>query len=182
MLAIDVLELLAAFLLAIEQVQDGNPDNVLLQVRVDAGNGHADAPVTLRHRAAELNGGQDHERKHGQNDAGQRPAQLPHGEDHETECQHVSENRHQARREQLVEHVDVGGDASDQAAHRVVVVERDVQLLQMGHHFPPQIEHRFLADVLHDVHLGELEQEDAEKGGQIEQGHLGETCQRIGGQ
>ena len=109
-------------------------------------------------------------------------AELEHREDHEAEREQVAQNRHQAGGEQLVEDIDVGGDARHQAAHGIAVVEGDVEILQVGHQLAAQVEHGLLADVLHDVHLGEFEQEDTEQGREIEHRHLGESGERNRGE
>ena len=67
--------------------------------------------------------------------------------------------RDHAGGEHLVQRVDVGGDARDQAADGVLVEEGDVQALQVAEDLAAQIEHDFLAGPLHEVGLQELEQE-----------------------
>jgi len=105
---------------------------MLLQVRVDAGDGHADAPVTIRTVRRT-------EPWHDQNGStaahAVMRAQLPHGEDHEAECQQVRQNRHRP-------------DANSSLSTSTSVVTRvtsrppgcghrsDVQLLQVGHQLP----------------------------------------------
>ena len=48
-----------------------------------------------------------------------------------TSVNSVTEHRHHAGREELVQRVDVGGDAGHEAAHRIPVVKPHVQLLQI---------------------------------------------------
>ena len=91
---------------------------------------------------------------------GQQRAELEHREDDEAQHQQIAENGDQAGGEQVVQHVHVGGDARDQAAHGIAVVESDVELLQVRHQLPAQVEHGLLADALHQVHLPEFEHED----------------------
>ena len=134
---------------------------MLLQVRADARDRHANAPVALRHAAAKHHRGQDHERHHGQHDRGEQRAQGEHNRENEHQDEHVAQDRHQARCKQVVEHVDVGSHAGDQAADRVAVVEAQVQPLEMRHQLAAEVEHGELADVLHEVDLAELEQERA---------------------
>jgi hypothetical protein len=82
--------------------------------------------------------------------------------------QHVPENRHQPRREQLVQHVDVRGHPGHQTANRVAVVEAEVELLQVRKHLHPQVEHHPLPGDLHGPCLHVLEGERGEKRHQIE--------------
>src|SRR5581483_5598675 len=55
-------------------------------------------------------------------------------------------DRREAGGEQLVERVDVGRKAGDDAAGRVSLIERDRQLLDMGEEERPQVEQGALAD------------------------------------
>ena len=58
-----------------------------------------------------------------------------HRDDDEAEHQQIAQDHEQAGGEQLVQRIHVGGDAGDQAADGVVVVEGQIQALQVGHHF-----------------------------------------------
>jgi hypothetical protein len=78
-----------------------------------------------------------------------------------------------ARSEKVVQHIDVGGDSRDQAAHGVAIVEGDVQALEVRHELLAQIEHGELAGVLHEIGLRESEDERAEQYAEIEQAHGG---------
>ena len=84
--------------------------------------------------------------------------------------------------EQVVEHVDVGGDARHQAADRIAVVEGDVEPLQVRHQLAAQIEHGELAGVLHQVRLRELAEEGADQHAQVEQTDAGQAVPGIGRQ
>ena len=56
-------ELLARFLLAVEELHDGHAADVLLQESVDPGDGGANAAVGVAHVIAEEIGEQNHERQ-----------------------------------------------------------------------------------------------------------------------
>ncbi len=155
-IAIDLLEFGAAARLAIEELQDGDAADMLLQIRIDAGDGHANPPIALLHGAPELHGHQHHQRHHRQQERGHARTQFEHRYDDEAQHQQVAQDHQQAGGEQLVKRVHVGGDARDQAAHRIVIVEGKVQSLQARHHFAPQVEHGFLPHPLHDELLAEV--------------------------
>ena len=182
MLAVDAVEFPRAAPLAIEKLQHHDSGDVLLQVGVDLGDGHADAPVALRHAAPENQRGADYERHGGHQDAGEQGAQPVHDGDDETEHQKVAQDGDEAGGEQIVEHVDVGGDAGDQAAHGVAVVEGQVETLQVFHELLAQVEHGELAGPLHQDGLGEFGDEGAGQHDEIEQRDAGEAGPRVGRQ
>ena len=179
---VDFFELFVSALLAIEKLQHHDAADMLLQIGVDAGDGHANAAIALGDGPAEERRREHDQRQDGYHDRGQRRAELEHGEDDEAESEQVAQDGHEARGEELIEDVDIGGDARDKAADGIAVVESDIELLQMRHQFAAQVEHGLLADVLHDVHLGELEEEDPEQGGEVEHRNLRESGERVGGE
>ncbi len=143
--AVDFLEALVGFLLAVEQLQDDDSGDVLLQVGIDLGNGDADAPVAFAHRFAEQRSRVEDERQHGEGDQRQPPAHVEHDGENAGEHEDVFEDRDHARGEHFVERVDVAGDARDQASNGVVVEERNVQPLQVAEDLRAQIEHHLLS-------------------------------------
>ena len=70
--------------------------------------------------------------------------------------------------EHLIQRVDVGGDARDQAADRVLVEEADVHALQMAEDLAAQVEHDLLAGPLHQVGLGEFQSEAEQQQSKID--------------
>ena len=96
MLAVYLVELLLALAFTIEELQHDNADDVLLQVRVNARNGNADAPVAERHRTPEQYRHEHHERHHRQHERRQSGAQTEHNEHDEAESECVAQNRDQA--------------------------------------------------------------------------------------
>ncbi len=73
--------------------------------------------------------------------------------------EHVLEDRDHARGEHFVQRVDVGGDARDQPADRILVEEADVHVLQVAEDLAAQIEHHLLSGPLHEVGLHEFQRE-----------------------
>ncbi len=169
-LAIHGVEFTRAALLAVEKLQHRDARDVLLQIRVDLGDRHADAAVALAHAAPENTRREYHERHGEHHDEREHGAQPQHDEDNECERQHVAHNRDQARCEEVVEHVHIGGYARHQPAHRVAIVKREVEPLQVLHQLLAQVEHGKLTGVLHDVGLGELRDEVACQHRQEDQG------------
>ena len=113
------------FCLAIEDLHHAHAGDVFLQERVDARDGGADAAVGVAHAVAEEPGGHDDERAAPRSVARREPP--VHVEKH-TRPMHASRKTSltmvdDARGEQIVERVHVGGDARDQAADRAAVEE-----------------------------------------------------------
>ena len=79
------------------------------------------------------------------------------------EREHVAEDRHDAAREELVEHVHVARHARHQPPDGVPVVEADVDPLQVPVDLHPQVVHDALADELHRVGLRVLEREGSDE-------------------
>ncbi len=97
--------------------------------------------------------------QHGEGDQRQPPVHLQHDADDAGEHEDVFEDRDHAGGEHFVQRVDVGGDAGDQAADGILVVEADVHALQMAEDLAAQIEHHLLPGPLHEVGLQEFQQE-----------------------
>ena len=129
---------------------------MFLQVGVDLRNGDTDAPVALRHAAAEHRRGKDDERHGRQHNRGKQRAEIEHDGQDEDQRQKIAQNGYESRGEEVIEHVHVGGDARHQPAYGIAVVEREVQVLQMFHKLLAQVEHGKLPGVLHGVHLYKL--------------------------
>ncbi len=86
-----------------------------------------------------------------------------------------------ARSEHLVQSVDVGGDARDQPADRILVVESDMHALQVAENLAAQVEHHFLPGPLHEVGLQELEHEGEHQQAEINCRNLRDPVQRPAG-
>ena len=142
---------------------------MFLQVGVDARDGHADPPVALGHRAPENRRRQNDQRHRQQHHQREPRAHAEHDGHNQRQHQHIAENGHQTGSEQVVEHVYVRGDARHQPAHRVAVVESQIQPLQMLHELLAQVEHGKLAGVLHQIGLSEFANERPRQPGQVQQ-------------
>ena len=79
----------------------------------------------------------------------------------------VAEHRHHARREQVVQRVDVRRHPRHQPADRVAVVVGHVEALEVPVDLRPEVEHDALPGVLQHIGLHELQregrQQDAEE-------------------
>ena len=103
------------------------------------------------------------QRQHRQRDQRQLPVHAQHDGDDSGQHEHVFEDRHHAGGEHFVQRVHVGGDARDQPAHGILVVEADVHVLQVAENLVAQIEHHLLPRPLHEVGLQIFEQEAEDK-------------------
>ena len=103
----------------------------------------------------------DHQRHHGQHEAGEGHAEAKHRKHDEAEGEDIADDGHDARSEHVVQCIHVGGDAGDQTSHRVAVVVREIERLQMRHQIAAQIEHGPLAGLLHEPGLAEVGEERA---------------------
>ena len=77
----------------------------------------------------------------------------------------VVEDGEDAGGEHLVEGVDVGGDAGDEAADGIAVEEGGGHALQVAEDLRAHVEHDLLAGPLHEVGLEEFEEEGEEERG-----------------
>ena len=142
-----------------EQLHRGHPGDVLLQEGVDARDPHAHLAVGVADVATEPLRDQHDQRQHREGHDGQPPVH-PHQHHHDAgQGEHVAEDGDHARGEQLVEGVDVGGDARHQPAHRVAVVVAQAEALQVLVDLQPHVVHDALAGVLHQPGLRELQDE-----------------------
>src|SRR6185369_3854757 len=95
--------------------------------------------------------------------------------------EHVAEHRDDARREQIVQDVDVGGHPGHQTADRIAVVEPQVQALQVAVNGHLQVEHDALAGELHRPGLDVFGGKRGHQDGQIEQRDPVEPIEAAGG-
>ncbi len=157
----------AGFLFAIEELHDAHAGNVFLKIGIDAGNGGTYAAVGVADEQAEEIGDDEDEGEDGEGVEGEAmvDGKKPAGEDREEE--EVVDHGDDAGGEKIVEGVDVGGNAGDQAADRVAVEVRHGQTLNVAEDRGAHVVHGLLADALHDADLDvlgeEVEDEDAEE-------------------
>jgi hypothetical protein len=143
---VDSRESLGGRVLLAEQLDDADACDPLLEERIDPGKPRTDVPVRIADLAAEQNRRDEHERKDGKRNQGEPPVEQQHGRDDRTDREDVAEDRHDARREHLVQHFDVARDPGHQAPHRVSVEEREFQSLQAREYLSPEVQHHMLAD------------------------------------
>ena len=174
--AVDPLELLEVARLPAEELHGCHAADVLLQERVDAGDLNPYTAVRLARVHPEPVRHPGDGRQDGEGDQRQAPVH-PEQDDHDAgEHEDVTEDRYDPGREQLVEGVDVGGDAGHQPADRIAVVESEIEALEMAVDLHPQIEHDPLPHHLHRPCLHVLEHERA---GENEQKRQGDTIEAI---
>ncbi len=142
-------ELLARFFFVAEELHDAHAADVFLQEGVDARDGRADAAIGVADFVAEDPGGHEDERHHREGGQRQAPVHVQHDEDEDDQQEGIVDHGGDAGGEEVVERVDVGGDAGDQAADGAAVIEAHRQTLQMVENFLAQVVHGFLADLLH---------------------------------
>ena len=87
----------------------------------------------------------------------QLPVKPDHHRHNRQEGKEVAENGDDAGREQVVQHIHVGGDTRHHAAHRVAVVETQLQALQVAENLLAQVVHDFLSHQLHGERLDKLQ-------------------------
>ena len=138
---IDLIEACKVTLLATEQLHGGHAGDALLQKRVDPGDPRPHRPVGVTHVGPEPLRDQPDQWQH--REGHQRQPQVHDDEQHHdaNQGEDVSENRHHASREQVVQRVHVRGDACHEAPDRVAVVEAQVEPLQVAVHLHPDVEH-----------------------------------------
>ena len=169
MLAVDELEAAVIHVLAPKQLHRRHAVDVFVQERVDAGDPQADLPVGLAHVPPEPLRQDEDERQHREADqrkAPVHPQQRGHDAD---EHEQIAERRDHARREQIVDDVDVCRHSRHQPADRIAIVERQIEPLQMRVDLHAHVEHDALPDHLHHVGLGVLERERRNQHGQVDQ-------------
>ncbi len=179
---VDFGKLPVSALLAVEKLQNRHSADMFLQIGIDAGDGHANAAVGVANFVAEHFCSDRNERQHGEGDQRQPPVHFQHDDENAGEHEDVFEDRHHAGGKHIVQGVHVGGDAGDQAAYRVLVVESDVHALQVAEDLAAQVKHDFLAGPLHEVGLQEVEEKSEDQHAYVDGGDLRDAGQRPGAQ
>ena len=164
--AIDLVEPREVQRLAPEQLHGRHPGDVFLQERVDPRDQPADDAVGFADVPAEPLRDEEDERQHRERDQRQPPVHPQHHRHDADQREHVAEHRDHARREQVVQDVDVGGDPRHQPADRIAVVVAQIEPLQVAVDRHPQVEHDPLPGQLHRPRLqvlgGERDDQDQE--------------------
>ena len=149
----------AGFLFAVEELHDAHAGNVFLEIGVDAGDGGTYAAIGVAYEHAEEIGDDKDEGEDGECVEGEAmvDGKKPAGEDREEE--EIVDHGDDAGGEEVVEGVDVGGDAGDQAADGVAVEVGHRQPLDVTENRGAHVVHGLLADALHDANLDVLREE-----------------------
>ena len=145
-------------LLAIEKLHYAHAADVFLREAVDAGDGRADPAIALAHAVSEQARHDEDQRQNRECKQRQPPVDAQHHDGHDREREEIIDDSQDAAGEHFVDGIDVGGDACDQATHRVIVKEPDVHALHVAEDVAAQIEHDLLPGPLHQVSLNELKQ------------------------
>ena len=177
---VDQGEVVEGAALAVEELHDGHAGDVLLREGIDTCSGGTLATVAVADVLAEDLGDVEDRRDDRDGEQGEGPAHAQHDDDDEGEDEDVFEDGEDAGGEHLVEGVDIGGDASDEAAYGVAVEEGRRHALEMAEDLAAQVEHDLLAGPLHQVGLDELKTEGGQKGSEIDHGELGDAAYRRG--
>jgi hypothetical protein len=176
--AVDGVELLEGGALAAEELQHRHAGDVLLEVGVDARDLHPHPRYIWRARDAEPEGDRGEQRQDAEADQGQPPVEPEEHRDDAAEQHDVAEDRHQPGGEQLVERVDVGGHAGDQAADRVAVEVGERQGLQVAEDLAPQVAHDVLPHQEHQPALLVEDEEGGDQRGEVDGGDGGQPLAR----
>jgi len=103
---------------------------------------------------------------------------VQHDADDAGQDEDIFEDRDHASRKHFIERVDVGSDARDEAADRILVEERDVHMLQVPEDLAAQIEHHLLSGPLHGVGLDELQHKRKYQKPDVQSANLRDANQR----
>src|SRR5258708_777665 len=167
--AIALLEFVHGFAFAIEELDHAHAGNVFLKKSVDAGNGLADAAIRVADEFAKNHGDDQDAGKHRKRIEGKTAVDLEEQAGHDHEEKEVVNHGNDAGREEIVEGIDVRGDARDEPAYRIAIEVAHRQALHMAEYFAAHVVHGLLADALHDTNLDILGEEVEREPGQKEQ-------------
>ncbi len=130
-MGVDLLEVPSAGALASERLDDAHPGDVLGQGRRNEAEALPHVAVGPR-RADPEDGGRDrHRRHHAEGREGEAPVEVEEDRGRADEDQRVLDERRDAVRDQLVEGVDVVGQAADDHAGAVPLVVAERQALEV---------------------------------------------------
>ena len=160
-----------------EQLNRRHARDVLLQERVDSRDQAAHGPVGLADIAPEPLRDEEDERQHRERDQRQPPVHPQHHAHDAGQREHVAEDRHNARREQIVQHVHVRRHPRHQPADRIAIVVPQIELLQVPVDGHPEVVHDPLARQLERPGLEVFGAERGDEDRQVERGQPVESGQ-----
>src|SRR5215469_11716086 len=167
---VNVGKLAEGALFAVEQLQHQHPGNGFLQVRVDPGDGDADAAVGVAHLHPEDHRRPKNQRQDCERDQGQLPIHPGHDRDDADQHKHVLEDGNDSGGEHFIQRVHVRRNARYETTHRILVIEADVHPLQMAENLAAQVEHHHLPGPLHVIGLEEVTQKTEHQGTHVQSG------------
>jgi hypothetical protein len=148
-------------LLAPEHLHDADALQNLLQVAVHARETCAHGAVSAARAAAEHEAHADEERRAAQHDEREPPVQPEQEREAPDDLHEVEHEHDQARREHLVQVLDVARDARDERAGRPLVEEREVEALHVPEQARAQVGDHHLSGLVELRHL-EVAERDRE--------------------
>jgi hypothetical protein len=175
-IVVEGVELLEAAFLAREELDDHHPGERLLQVGVEARDALADQAIRPpRREAEEIDAEEEHGHEH---ERRRREARVDrhHDDDDPHHREDVHEDRHRARREHLVQHVDVRREPRHQTADRVAVEVAHRQPLDVGEHLDAEVGEAPLRDQHGQVVLGVEGHALADDRRDVEETHVAEAA------
>ena len=98
----------------------------------------------------------------------QLPVHIQHHHHDAQEREEIPEDRYHPGREEVVQHIHVGGHPGHQAAHGVAIEKGHFQPLQVQEDLLAQVVHHLLPHQLHGERLREFQQEADQHGGKEE--------------
>ena len=152
-LAVELAVLLEFPVFLAEQLHHRHADDVFLDEGVQHGDTGPHLAVDDAHSAFEDHGDGEQRRQNRERHERNTPVEVDEYTHDADEHENVAEDRDHARREQLVERIDVRGNAGDQTSHRILVEIRRVKLLQVRKDLTPHVGHDSLPGHVHDVDL-----------------------------
>ena len=144
-----------------EELHDAHSGDVLLEERVYPGDFHAHVAVRVARALAEPVRHPEHRQEDRERDRGERRVEGEEDGHDSREDRDVAEERDEARREELVQGVDVRREARHEPADGRPVEDGDVGALEVGEDPRPEVVHDALAHLRgprdHDHHEDERE-------------------------
>src|SRR6185369_1454741 len=168
--AVEPRKLLLLAFLPVEELDQVNTVDALVQEGVQIRQPRSHLPEGAAHLSPEGERYPDQERHDGEGYQGEVQVHPEHDADDPGQKHDVADNRDDPGGKHLPEHLDVAGQAGDQAAGRRPVEKRGGKPLHVGEEFNP--------DVLHDPLAEILEQPDLQKGKQRFCGYQEEEVER----
>src|SRR4029077_12706126 len=131
-------------------------------------DGGADVAVGVAHVMAEDEGDDQDAGQYSESVEREAPIDFEKHGGHDGEKEEVVNHGDHACGEEIVEGVDVGGDAGDQPADGVAVVVGHRQALQVRENSGAHVVHGLLADALHDANLDVLSEKIENQNQQVD--------------